>query len=92
MADARFNRSPIATVTISGSTEVGGVTNTAISLHLDSTIRFTDANGVVQIIPVPHHYTTAFKNVIQPSSGTAKDGPAGALFALFDALYKRAQS
>lgn len=92
MPTSRFLRDPVATVTITGASAVGGVTNTAISLYPDSTIRFVDANGVTQVIPVPHHYTTGFKNVIQPSSGTAKDGPAGALFALFDALYKRAQS
>jgi hypothetical protein len=92
MPDSRFGRSAVATVTLTGASAVGGVTNTAISLHLDSTIRFVDANGVTQVVPVPAHYTTGFKNTIQPSSGTAKDGPAGALFALFDALYRRAQS
>lgn len=91
MPTSRFLRSATASVTITGATEVGGVTNTVISLYPDSTIRFVDANGVTQVIPVPAHYTTGFKNTIQPSSGTAKDGPVGALFALFDALYKRDQ-
>lgn len=90
MADARFARSPVATVTITGVTSVGGTADTVISLHADSTIRFVDANGVTQIVPVPHFYTTAFKNRIQPSSGTAKDGPVGALFSLFEVLDRRA--
>ena len=90
MVDARFARTPVATVTITGTNSIGGTTDTVISLHADSTIRFVDANGVTQIVNVPHHYTTGFKNRIQPSSGTAKDGPQGALFALFEVLDRRA--
>lgn len=92
MPTSRFLRTATASVTITGTTEVGGVTNTVISLYPDHTIRFVDRNGVTQVVPVPAHYTTGFKNKIQPSSGTAKDGPAGALYALFDAVYQRAQA
>jgi hypothetical protein len=91
MTTSRFNRSPIATRTVTGTTSVGGTTSTVVSIYPNSTIRFVDRNGKTQVVPVPHTYVTGFKNEIQPSSHKiAKDDPYAALMSLVDVLIARA--
>ncbi len=88
MTTSRFLRSPTATRAVAGGTVVGGSSTTTVSLYPDNTIRFNDRNGVTQVIQVPAHYTTDFKNQIEPSSGKIQD-PESALYALVDALIAR---
>lgn len=76
MPTSRFLRTATRTVTVTGSTAVGGVTNTAITIHDDYTIRFTDAAGVKRVVPVPVKFN-------------GQDA-ASALHALVDALVRRA--
>jgi hypothetical protein len=91
MTTSRFARSAVRTRTITGTTSVGGSTSTVVSIYPDSTIRFTDRNSKVQVIHVPHAYTTDFQNRIQPSSGqVGKDDPYAALMSLVDVLIARA--
>lgn len=91
MTTSRFNRSPIATRTITGTTSVGGATSTTVAIYPDATIRFADRNGKTQVVHVPHTYVTNFQNKIQPSSDKiAKDDPYAALMSLVDALIARA--
>lgn len=89
---SRFLRSPVRTVTITGTVSVGGTTNTVLSIYPDGTLRFVDGNGVTQVVPLPHHYVTGHKNTVQPNSDqVGKDGSAADKFyALFDALDRRA--
>lgn len=91
MPTSRFLRSPTRTRTVTGTTSVGGSSSTVVSIYPDHTIRFTDRNGVLNVIPVPANYVTGHKDRIQPSSGTARHtSPADALYALVDALIARA--
>lgn len=76
MPTSRFLRAASRTVTVTGSTAVGGVTNTAITTRPDGTVRFVDAAGVTRVVNVPYKF----------------DGQdaASALHALVDALVRRA--
>lgn len=89
MATSRFLRSPVASRAVTGATVVGGSSTTTVSIHLDGSVRFNDRNGVTQVIPMPAHYTTAFKNKVQPGSKPARNDPEAALYALIDALIAR---
>lgn len=90
MATSRFLRAAVRTRTVTGTTSVGGVTSTVVSIMPDGTIRFVDRNGVTQVVQCPAQYTTGHKNVLQPSSQTVAGDPESALYALVDALIARA--
>jgi hypothetical protein len=88
MPTSRYLRTPLRTVTITGTTEVGGDDQTVIELHADHTIRFIDANEVEQVIPVAVQY---HDGDFELAPGlTPRNDAAAALYALMDVLDRRA--
>lgn len=91
MTTSRFLRSPVRTVTITGTTSVGGGVTTTIGIYPDGTIRFTDRAGQTVVAQGFPTYTTTTNNIPQPGAKLGwKDDEDKVLFRLVDALIARA--
>lgn len=90
MPTSRFLRSAVRTRTVTGTTTVGGVSSTVVSIMPDGSIKFVDRNGTTQVVMAPANYTTGFKDRKQPASKVGIGSPTDALYALVDALIARA--
>lgn len=85
----RFSRAAVRTRTVTGTTSVGGTTDTVVGIFPDSTIRFVDRSGRSVTINCSGMALSGAMTG-QPSSRGVANCPYSALFSLVDALIGRA--